>query len=350
MAESEEAAKQLVIKKETLDEVELRLAKKDFAAIEQAALVEIENELDRLDYNSERHEQVRQQMVNMEQYESPKRKLEEADRLIGQEKEATLKAEAAAQELRQSLAADNQKRQALTVELNLLPQMVNDVAQAETEYRTMATQQKQSQETLWSVKAKLERCSELETKKKEKESLMTQTSKQESIYKELAKAFGKGGIQAMIIETALPEIEVEANRLLGRMTDSRMHVKFETQRASKKGDVIETLDINISDELGMRNYEMFSGGEAFRINFAIRVALSKLLAKRAGAPLPTLIIDEGFGTQDSTGIEKIKEAINSIQEDFDKIIVITHIEEFRDAFPTRIDVIKTAEGSTLSVS
>jgi len=74
------------------------------------------------------------------------------------------------------------------------------------------------------------------------------------------------------------------------------------------------------------------------------------LAKRAGAPLPTLIIDEGFGTQDSTGLDKLKEAITSIQDIFDKILVITHIEEFRDAFPVRIDVIKTAQGSTLEVS
>ncbi len=95
---------------------------------------------------------------------------------------------------------------------------------------------------------------------------------------------------------------------------------------------------------------MFSGGEAFRINFASRIALTKLLARRAGAPLPTLIIDEGFGTQDSTGLEKLKEAITSIQDDFDKILVITHMEEMRDAFPTRIDVIKTAAGSTLEVS
>jgi exonuclease SbcC len=95
---------------------------------------------------------------------------------------------------------------------------------------------------------------------------------------------------------------------------------------------------------------MFSGGEAFRINFAIRIALSKLLARRAGAPLPTLIIDEGFGTQDSYGIDKLKEAIHSIRDDFDKILVITHIEELKDAFPVRINVVKTAQGSTLEVS
>jgi len=127
---------------------------------------------------------------------------------------------------------------------------------------------------------------------------------------------------------------------------------METQRAykTKKAETLETLDINISDELGTRRYEMYSGGEAFRINFALRIALSRLLARRAGAPLPTLFIDEGFGTQDSGGREKLIEAINSIQDDFEKIIVITHIEELKDAFPVRIDVTKTSEGSMIEVS
>ncbi|MFC1915287.1 AAA family ATPase [Chloroflexota bacterium] len=348
--EAEEAVEQLDEARRRLAEIEQLMAKKEFATMEQEVLRELEGELAKLEYNSEQHEQVRHQLASLEQYEEPKRKLEEADRLIDQEKEAATRAEAAAQELRRSLYVDDQKRQELNLELNLLPQLVNDIAQAETEYKTLDGQQKQAQETLWNVKAKLQRCAELEIKKREREGLLAQASKQESIYKELVKAFGKGGIQALLIEMALPEIEIEANRLLGRMTDNRMNVKFETQRETKKGDVIETLDITISDELGTRNYEMFSGGEAFRINFAIRIALSRLLARRAGAPLPTLIIDEGFGTQDNSGIEKIKEAINSIQDDFDKILVITHIEELRDAFPTQIDVIKTAEGSTLSVS
>jgi len=95
---------------------------------------------------------------------------------------------------------------------------------------------------------------------------------------------------------------------------------------------------------------MYSGGEAFRINFALRIALSKLLARRHGAPLPTLIIDEGFGTQDNTGKEKVVEAINTIQDDFEKIIVITHIDELKDAFETRIQVTKTDEGSVVEVA
>ncbi|MBM3302392.1 MAG: SMC family ATPase, partial [Deltaproteobacteria bacterium] len=146
----------------------------------------------------------------------------------------------------------------------------------------------------------------------------------------------------------IPELEDEANALLHRMTEGRMSLHFETQRDTKSGSVMETLDIKISDESGPRSYEMYSGGEAFRINFAIRIALSKLLARRAGAQLQTLIIDEGFGTQDADGRQRLVEAINAIKDDFVRIIVITHIEELKDAFPVRIDVYKTPQGSQIA--
>jgi exonuclease SbcC len=350
VTQAQAADNQLNEERKRLNEIELRLVRKEFAAIEQQALARVEEELAKLDYDSQQHEQVRHRLTELEKYETPKRKLEEADRLISQETEALHKAEEASQELRLRLEVENQKGQELSRELEALPQLSSDLAQAEADYQTLAAQRQQAQELVWSVKSKLEHCSELEIKKREKEKLLSQASREGKLYNDLAQAFGKRGIQALLIEMALPEIETEANRLLARMTDNRMHVKIETQRETKKGDLLETLDITIGDELGTRNYEMFSGGEAFRINFAIRIALSKLLARRAGAPLPTLIIDEGFGTQDTTGIEKLKEAINSIQDDFDKILVVTHIEELRDAFPTRIDVIKTAQGSTLEVS
>jgi len=91
---------------------------------------------------------------------------------------------------------------------------------------------------------------------------------------------------------------------------------------------------------------MYSGGEAFRIDFAIRIALSRMMARRAGAQLRSLFMDEGFGTQDARGREHLVAAINSIQDDFDLILVITHIDELKEAFPARIEVTKTSKGST----
>jgi len=166
----------------------------------------------------------------------------------------------------------------------------------------------------------------------------------------LEQACGKNGVQAWLIEQALPEIEADANELLERLTGGDMRVMFETQRKLKSRDELaETLDIRISDSVGERPYENYSGGEQFRVNFAIRLALSRILARRAGARLQTLVIDEGFGSQDPPGRQRLVEAINAIQGDFARILVITHIDELRDAFPTRIDVSKGPEGSTITV-
>ncbi len=351
IAGAEEEGIRLDGERKRLAEIQERLAKKDYAASEQEALRQLEGELEKIGYDSRRHEQVGSELSALQQYEEPKRRLEEADKLINQEKEAAARAEQTITELRQSLEAGRQQKEGLAVELEALPGLTAELAGAESEYRLLSGRQKQAQETVGRIRGSLEHLAELETRVKEREKLLDQASKEETIYRDLAQAFGKKGIQAWLIEMALPELEIEANKLLGRMTDNRMNVKIETQRETKKGDTIETLDIKIADELGTRDYEMFSGGEAFRINFAIRISLSKLLARRSGAPpLRTLIIDEGFGTQDNTGLEKLKEAITSIQDDFEKILVITHIEELRDAFPTRIDVIKTADGSNIEVS
>jgi exonuclease SbcC len=347
---AEQADNQL---KEELDNVKLieeRLTGKNFALPQQETLRQIVNELGNINYDTQKHEQARQQLDSLQKYEAPKLKLEEADRLINQDKEDIARTEKAITELQTGLKIDEEHRQTLSSEIIVLPELTNNLQLAESEYRRLTAEQKLAQQNIGNITGKLEYFARREIERSEKEQQLNLSVKELSIYQDLAEAFSEKGIQALLIETALPEIEIESNRLLSRMTDNRMHVKIETQRETQKGDVIETLEIKISDELGTRNYEMFSGGEAFRINFAIRIALSRLLARRAGAPLPTLIIDEGFGTQDASGIEKLREAINSVQDDFEKILVITHVEELRDAFPARIDVIKTADGSTISLN
>ena len=58
-------------------------------------------------------------------------------------------------------------------------------------------------------------------------------------------------------------------------------------------------------------------------------------------------MDEGFGSQDGKGREKLIEVIESIKDDFEKILVITHFEEMKDAFSQRIEIVKDAQGSRI---
>ena len=125
--------------------------------------------------------------------------------------------------------------------------------------------------------------------------------------------------------------------------------KILTQREKVTGDTAETLDIEIGDALEARSYDMDSGDEAFRINLVQRIALSKMLAQRAGALQRALFINEGFGSQDASGRSKLVESINRIQDDFDMILVITHIKELRDSFPVQFMVKKTNSGSQVTL-
>jgi exonuclease SbcC len=168
-------------------------------------------------------------------------------------------------------------------------------------------------------------------------------------YQTISIALGKEGIQALLIEDTIPEIEQEANQLLAKLTDNQAHILIESLRDLKKGGTKETLDIKISDPIGIRPYELFSGGEAFRIDFALRIAISKLLARRAGTSLQTLIIDEGFGSQDEDGLNHIMDALYKIQDDFAKIIIVSHLPSMKDQFPIHFFIEKGAQGSKIQI-
>ena len=250
----------------------------------------------------------------------------------------------------EGLAAERQQRDALAAEVTGLPGLREQERARSSELEEWRKQSHQAQLALGAAKQQVDYARQMAEERVRVSARLQGLAGDRAALEELRLAFGKKGIQAMIIEAAIPEIEYEANRLLARMTQGRMHVRLETQRLTQKGDTQETLEINISDELGTRPYELFSGGETFRVNFAIRIALSKLLARRAGAQLQMLVIDEGFGTQDAEGRERLVEAITAIQEDFERILVITHIEELKDAFPVRIEVTKTEQGSMFRLS
>lgn len=195
---------------------------------------------------------------------------------------------------------------------------------------------------------------QLEVLQHQQSEVSTQLKKarqQSRVYHELAQAFGKNGIQALMIENVLPQLEATTNQILARLSANQLHVQFVTHRNRKSktpnAKAMETLDILISDANGTRPYETYSGGEAFRVNFAIRLALARLLSQRSGTALQMLIVDEGFGTQDQEGCDRLIAAINAIAAEFACILTITHMPYFREAFQARIEVTKTQDGSKL---
>lgn len=301
-------------------------------------------------YDADSHSSARQKLDTYRDYDARYQLLQIALNSLEGAHAALEGARLRLERTQAALAEDEAAAGNLTAEIARLNVLVQEQQQRQQEVNRLRTMERTAHQRLIIAQQELAAMDSQRTRKAGLEARRALKRHEESLYKELRAAFGKNGVPAMVIEAAIPELETTANRLLARMTDGRMNLNFSTQREKAAGDgVIETLDIQIADELGTRSYELYSGGEAFRINFAIRVALSQLLARRAGAHLRTLFIDEGFGTQDEDGRNKLVEAITAVQQEFDLILVITHLDDLRDSFPVHVVVQKTPHGSRVAV-
>ena len=349
--EAERAVEQLKQAMPLLQQNEAALANGAYAQHEQAAARGLREQLAALSFDPAALDAAEAQVRDLAHWEEERQSLATARERMDDDAAALERARVRASEAANDAARAEQAGAAIAEELAELPSWTAQRGQVEEQLRTASGTRDNLQARKGSLENEVQQIAQAAADLAQAEALRSTLTGEASAYTELALAFGKGGVQALLMEAAIPRMEDEANDLLRRMTDGRMTLKLETQKERRSGgDAVETLEIVIADELGSRAYEMFSGGERFRIDFAVRIALSKVLAWRAGAPLPTLFIDEGFGTQDAEGRDRILEVIQAIEDRFERILVITHMDDIKEAFPVRIEVTRGPNGSTFSLS
>jgi exonuclease SbcC len=223
-----------------------------------------------------------------------------------------------------------------TTKTRQLENLITDKKMVLTELRTLDNKRKEEQ-------ARLDRI---------KDTIISNNLKLESRqntlnnYEQLIRAFGKQGIQAYIIENVLPEIEAMVNSLL-RNLNGNLRIILDGKKELKSGKVANTLDIRILDQIGERPYYNYSGGEKTLIDFALRISLAVILARRSNSQIQTLMLDECFNMLDSIGRVNMARAIKYVQRTygFKKIILISHQEEALDEGFLTIKVIKDKNGS-----
>jgi len=338
--------------KRRLKEVGRLLESSKYAVDDQKQLTKLDKELAKLGYNASAHDQARNKEKDLRGVAEEYRNLKSAKEVIKQIDDEIKNLDGERNKKKDEIQeAQKQYDSALAAVAKAETQSPN-IEETERELFRVREEENKVRSELGGAQQRVDILSTLRNRKREFGKEREELQKQVAHHKMLERAFGKDGVPALLIEQALPQIEEKANDLLDRLSDGQMSIRFVTQaeyKDKKRDDLKETLDIQISDSAGIRNYEMYSGGEAFRVNFALRLALSEILAQRKGARLQTLVIDEGFGSQDIQGRQRLIEAINLVKNDFAKILVITHLDELKDAFPTRIEVEKGERGSVVRV-
>lgn len=205
------------------------------------------------------------------------------------------------------------------------------VEQLSTQARVLAAETRSREAERARAEAQLE---QLEAAAAERDRLLERHGQLASLLARLSRlvtAFGPKGIPARIIDSAVPELTAHANELLAQLVPG-MSLDIRTQRAKKAGDgLIEALDVLVRDEGGERPLGTFSGGEQTSISVALAVGISRLVARRSGAAVRSMVIDEPDGL-DPDGRRAFGQALKVLAHsgELERIVVITHSPDLAD--------------------
>lgn len=105
------------------------------------------------------------------------------------------------------------------------------------------------------------------------------------------------------------------------------------------------IEVLSSQPSGWLPVAMMSGGEKTRINFALRLALTRLVSQRTGCPLRFLVMDEIFGSQDPDHRAKILDTLRQVQIFYPQVFLISHVGDLREQAQVEW-VVQVADGDS----
>lgn len=88
---------------------------------------------------------------------------------------------------------------------------------------------------------------------------------------------------------------------------------------------------------------VISGGEEDLANLVLRLAISQMIADRAGTSFSLLILDEVFGSLDESRRQNVVDLLRQLHDRFEQVILITHIDGVREGLDRVVTVRYDAE-------
>ena len=267
-------------------------------------------------YEVERHDAVRKEMQRlepiMEQATQFRVKAEHAERLVhdAEKAERTLsEREERVRQLTDAIAASGFSEEAYHQ-----AQHAYETAEArlrELELRAMSLRgdEKAAQTTLENIERRMR-------ERSERAAMSAAVRKRLTVHDELDAALEdlRGELNAKL----RPDLSDLGSSFLSDLTDGR-YQEFELDEQYR----ISVLEDGLAKPV-------ISGGEEDLVNLALRLAISQMVAERAGQPLSLLVLDEIFGGLDDARRHGVVELLRRLGDRFPQVVLITHIESVKE--------------------
>ncbi len=309
---------------EALGQVQAQARQRQELEVERTRLIE---ELARLDvelagpagsYDAARHEQVRTRLAELDvsrrEHDQLTGVATRAEALVGEAASAEQRASTAEAEL----AALDQRLAALGWDATMFVALEAAVREAELDLHS-------AQFAVASAAAALERAEELrqaavarQADRATKAELARALGDEINLLEELDRAFSD--LRTELNLQLRPDLQENASQLLQELTAGR-YDDLELDE-SYVATIVEDGEVK----------PVISGGEEDIVNLALRLAISQMIAERAGKPLSLLVLDEIFGSLDEERRASVLALLRALSDRFPQVILITHVEGMRDAF------------------
>lgn len=161
------------------------------------------------------------------------------------------------------------------------------------------------------------------------------------------KAFGPSGIRSYILDSVVPYLTNRAQHYADILLDGSLTISFETQKATKGGDLREQFQIKVDNAFGADGYGGNSAGERQRVDLCVALALHDLARTRAKNPIELMVFDEAFERVDEAGVERVVRLLHKESKEWKSCFVITHLPALAGLFGQQICIHKKGGKSTL---
>ncbi len=287
-------------------------------------------------YDAARHAQVRQGLERLTELERQVTQLETRLERQGP--------------LRKELARGEEEARQLQARLGELGRARAELAFSEERYREAAGSYEVARAALSDARLALERArAEVEAAREASEAArraevehqkisrqIADREKEHRLHNELDAALG--ALTDELNARVRPELSEIASVFLTELTDGRYN----------RVEINEDYDFVVLDD--GEEKPVISGGEEDLANLVLRLAISQMIADRAGQTLSLLIFDEVFGGLDEQRRESVVRLLQKLHDRFEQVILITHIESIREGLDQVVRVAYDEESGASRVS
>jgi len=263
----------------------------------------------------ERYEQILSLKAELADFDKIKKELEESVKV---KQETEIKQKQAEKELKELYYSEEQflkTEKAFQQSKEIFYNSKNELVKIESEEKN--------------IKDKLDRIKKTEDSNKEKLKFVKEKQEKLDLLVELDRFYGQ--FWEKLNNQARPEISELASKFLVDLTDGRY----------SELELNEKYEICLHDDGEIK--PVISGGEEDLVNLCVRVAISQIIAQRSGKTLSLLILDEIFGSLDENRRSNVVNLLRNLTNNFEQVILITHIEDIKDEIDNIITIDYDAE-------